>query len=490
MKAIALLLSLQLITVTVCNADEWIQRSDVGGTIGRRQAVAFTINDKAYVGTGSPVFSVGKSFWEYDPLSDTWTQKADLAGDGRENAFAFSTNGKGYVGLGRSDDCCYLDDFWEYDPITNNWTSKSAFPGGSRAAGFAFCIDNKCYVGAGVKGSNFKSDFWEYEPTTDTWAQRANYGGGKVGYLPGFSLNGKGYAGTGYDNTVTLRNDFWEYDPSLNSWSHKTNFPGTVRYGCIAFSIGPFGYLGTGINFDSSFNEIWQYNPSGDEWVQKASYPGDGLGFAVAVSNESYAYVGTGGPIGKQWWQYTPDCTPPINLTTLNITSSSAKLKWEVAAGASKYKVQYKIDSMGAPWIAKTVNAANTSIVINNLLAGAQYKWKVRSICSSEKSAYSPVEKFTTQLRFASAQDQTALLSVYPNPIAQSSIISFIAEENSYLKIELFEANGRSIRTLEEVMLEPGRHEIPFDRDGLSAGIYFLKFTNPSVTETIKIIIE
>jgi N-acetylneuraminic acid mutarotase len=76
-----------------------------------------------------------KDFWEYDPATNAWTQKADFGGSGRLYAARFTTNGKGYVGTGQSGtypNYTYYKDFWEYDPISNNWTQKrtlEALPG-------------------------------------------------------------------------------------------------------------------------------------------------------------------------------------------------------------------------------------------------------------------------------------------------------------------------------------------------------------------------
>jgi N-acetylneuraminic acid mutarotase len=476
--------------VVSSNADDWVEKVNFPGN-NMGNGVSFVIDGKAFLGTGSPVASAGKSFWEYNPASGIWTQKADFAGVGREYAAGFSIADNGFIGLGVDDDDKYLEDFWQYDPPLNSWSQKANFPGGKRAGAFSFATNLKAYVGAGLRNSGFKDDLWEYDPASDTWTQKADYIGGKVSYLPAFSLEEKGYVGLGYSNSPQFKDDFWEYDPSADTWTQKASFPGGARYGSVALSIGDYGYIGLGATFDTLYSDFWQYSPIEDTWIKKSNYPGivTGGGYAFVISNFGYIVSGLLGE-AKKVWQYIPDCLSPANLTTLNVTTSTAKLKWEAAAGAIKYKVQYKIDSMGAPWINKTVNAANTSIVINNLLAGVQYKWKVRSICSSEKSAYSPVEKFITQMKLSTSQSETTTLTVFPNPFNAVSTISFSSEENSFTIIELFEANGRRIKTLAEVMLETGHHEIPLDRQGLNAGIYFLKLTNPSLTETIKIIIE
>jgi N-acetylneuraminic acid mutarotase len=57
---------------------------------------------------------------------DTWTQKADFGGTARYGAFAFSINGKGYLGTGDNNNVLYKD-VWEFDPLTHSWTQKADF---------------------------------------------------------------------------------------------------------------------------------------------------------------------------------------------------------------------------------------------------------------------------------------------------------------------------------------------------------------------------
>ena len=94
--------------------DTWIQKSDVGytasnGPTARYAAVAFSIGTKGYVGTGWDG-GLRKDFWEFDPVSNSWTQKADFGGTARSLAVGFSIGTKGYIGTGS--DGTSRKDFW------------------------------------------------------------------------------------------------------------------------------------------------------------------------------------------------------------------------------------------------------------------------------------------------------------------------------------------------------------------------------------------
>jgi hypothetical protein len=67
----------------------------------------------------------------FNCYGDSWTQKASVGGTQRNDAVGFSIDslGKGYVGTGGDGTGGFLNDFWEYNPSTNVWTQKANYPG-------------------------------------------------------------------------------------------------------------------------------------------------------------------------------------------------------------------------------------------------------------------------------------------------------------------------------------------------------------------------
>lgn len=309
--------------------DTWTQKANMN--IGRERAIAFSIGSKGYIGTGTQGGALGaKDFWEYDPVFDTWTQKADFGGGSRYHAYYFSIGGKGYAGGGFSTLGLYgfAMDFWEYDPITNVWTRKGDVPMTHRNAAVSLVIGNKGYMGGGQDNYGifaFK-DFWEYNPLTDTWTQKTDIPSVGRGGPAAFSIGNKGYLGMGYpanSSTVTL-NDFYEYNPLTDTWTTLANFPGGGNANGIGFSIGNKGYVTNG-NYFINPSALWEYNPSNNTWTAKTDFPGGARAWPVAFVVGSKAYVGTG-PIGstlvdyKDLWEYEP--SPTVQWSTGAITQS------------------------------------------------------------------------------------------------------------------------------------------------------------------------
>ena len=250
----------------------WTQKTDFEGG-ERESAVGFSIGDKGYIGTGLNYDgsllkrSEYKDFWEYDPASNSWTKKADFPGGVRFDAVGFSIGNKGYFGMG-SDNGMIGErdktDFWEYDPVSDSWTKKADFPGGKRSGVVGFSIGNKGYIGTGVRwdqsnlSNDYKQDFWEYDPTTNVWTKKADFPGDARAHTVGFSIGNKGYVGTGsVESGFRGLVDIWEYNQASNSWTKKPDIP-KGRSSAVSFSIGNKGYVGTGID---GGNDFWEFTP-------------------------------------------------------------------------------------------------------------------------------------------------------------------------------------------------------------------------------------
>ena len=299
----------------------WMKKASF--VMKRERAVGFSIGDYGYLSTGEDTANnVYNDLWQYDPVADTWTQKANLPGLARRNAIAFTIDDKGYLGTGISASVSWsgtkLNDLWEYDPATNTWTQKANYPGGGGAGVYfatAFSIDSKGYICCGKRGpSNYASDLWEYKPSNDQWIQRASFPAGTRYQLSSFVVDQIAYVGLGTDENWYM-NDFWSYSPGTNTWTQKNDFPGVARGSASSFSIRQRGYISCGS--DGGFlNDLWQYNPYNDTWSIKTDFPGGERRNAIAFSIGDSAYLGTGkgnSGLRKNFHRYFPSALTGMN---------------------------------------------------------------------------------------------------------------------------------------------------------------------------------
>ncbi len=310
-KYLAVLLFFALSLTDASFAGTWIQKSDHGG-VARHRAFGFSIGGRGYTGLGH-VNSGGtvnyKDIWEYDPSTDTWTQKADFGGDERYHCTAFVIGNYGYVGMGHDNLDLYRTDMWRFDPIANTWTAISNFPGEERRGAAAFVIDGIGFVGTGQATSGYKDDFFKYDPQSDTWVPIANFPGSPRSGAVSFSHNGIGYIGTGHEFGNATK-DFYAYDPLTNVWTQKADIGDTLRQDAAGFVLDGKGYLGTGNDVDGNFNydDMWLYDFDLDTWTQIEDFEGMSRRYAFTFVIGSAAYLGggTNGTNFKDLWVYHP----------------------------------------------------------------------------------------------------------------------------------------------------------------------------------------
>lgn len=307
-----------LLPVFSFNDNDWNEMANFGGG-ERERAVAFSIGLKGYVATGQDsADNVHNDLWEYEPASNTWTQKATMPGVGRRNAVGFAVNGKGYVGTGINSPYGVgsggtpLSDFYEYNPLTNSWSQKASYPGNfGQGVYFAtgYAIGSKGYIVCGKESpSNYSTQHYEYNPATNSWQQRQSFPGDDRYALTNFVIGTKAYVGTGTDEDL-MRKDFYAYNQTSNSWSQIADMPTPGRSACSGFAIGNQGFIVFGTDGGMK-KELWEYHLGFDMWFQRKDYESDARkgGFAFSVGGKGYAGGGKANVNGvrSDFYEYIP----------------------------------------------------------------------------------------------------------------------------------------------------------------------------------------
>lgn len=222
-----------------------------------------------------------------------WTQKKDFGGVARIDAISFSVGTKGYIGLGKSGYgfSSGLDDLWEYDPATDTWTQKANYAGGKRTGSVSFVIQDIAFVGLGIdETSAEKKDFWQYNPTTNNWAQLADFAatyaiiGGKAAFSVGFS---------GFVVKFTS-NEFWEI--TQGAWKQKNNLPFSPTK--TSFVLNDIAYI------VANDRKLWKYNAATDSWTGLNNFTGTSQ--ISGMSANGKGYIAGGGDDNYAMWEYSP----------------------------------------------------------------------------------------------------------------------------------------------------------------------------------------
>jgi N-acetylneuraminic acid mutarotase len=306
-----LILVCLLVSIDVFSAG-WIQKSDFGG-VARHRTPMVAINNKIYTGLGhyngagpNIIFS---DWWEYDPSTNAWTQKADYLGGICYHGVAFSHGAAGYVGTGRTSPTgnTLVSAFFKYTPATNSWVAIASIPGPGRRGAVAFTIGQYSYVGTGESTSGSLSDFYRFDSSTETWIQLPNFPGNARNSSVAFSDGSFGYMGTGNTNFGST-NDFWKFDPSTFIWTSMSPVGPTNRQEATGFALNGKGYIGTGDDFSSgnNFSDFWEFDFATNTWTQIDDFKGTSRRYlaAAVLNGVAYAGLGTNGTNFKDFWVF------------------------------------------------------------------------------------------------------------------------------------------------------------------------------------------
>ncbi|MBI3509365.1 MAG: T9SS type A sorting domain-containing protein [Bacteroidetes bacterium] len=293
----------------------WTPKLSLPGN-GRQYGTAFSIGTKGYITCGADCFSAAcykNDLWEWDQVTNAWTQMANFPGTARIGAVSFSIGTKGYAGTGN--DGAYKKDFYEWDQTNNTWTPKANFPGTARQDAVGFSVDSLGYIGTG-KGPGPKIDMYEYHPSSDTWIVKSNFPGTGKYAAVAFSIGNKGYHCTGFQGgTPPYTSELWEWDQSTDAWTQMASLSGAARIYGVGFSIGAKGYVGTGYNVDSipaEFRDFWEWDQGTNTWTQQANYGYGNVAYGMGFSIGIYGYImggGTSSTFSNNLWQWGPTVT-------------------------------------------------------------------------------------------------------------------------------------------------------------------------------------
>ncbi len=286
-----------LIAGTSYGQNTWSQKDSVNGA-PRSVSSSVILNGEAYIIAGLDENGFRRKMYSYLFSQDDWDQEESLGGINgsglnRGSAAAFSIGFSAFVVGGQAETSGFLYDTWEYDLVSQTWSQVADFAGGPRRQAVGFAIGDLGYVGTGYSAAGFKKDMYSYDPTTNTWTQLNDFGGTARKEAVGFTMGGQGYVGTGDDGV--MRNDFWQYEPTTDTWTQKTNCPATARKGAVGWGIFPNAYICTGEDINSVYtNDLWEYNYFLDTWIQRASMPGPGRTGAIGFPLVGQGFVTTG----------------------------------------------------------------------------------------------------------------------------------------------------------------------------------------------------
>ncbi len=187
-----------------------------------------------------------------------------------------------------------------------------------------------------------------------------------------------------------------------------------------------------------------------------------------------------------------PKLVSPSNHTI--VYGNSANLKWDAVEGAIGYTIQISTDSSFNKDV-NSINTYKTDYTFNGVVQSVDYYWRVRSDFANMNSQWSVSHHFTRGVA-TSLDDEVLkpgefrLLQNYPNPFNPGTTIGFELSEATQVSITVHSVDGRLVATLANEMKSAGKHQVAFNAQNLSSGVYLYRMQTQKnvITRTMTLI--
>jgi N-acetylneuraminic acid mutarotase len=364
-----------------------------------------------------------------------WEQLANIPFSGRHHAIGFSANGKGYALTGTTQTQNASREFWEYTPETDSWERLDNYPGIARSLGIGDDWDGKYYFGFGSNGALYLNDLWVFDPADYSFTELPSCPCVGRDHPAFIAQNGKIFMGSGSAEFGDIK-DWWVYDIATQEWEQRTDIPGNNRHHPFQFGIGDYVYVGGGHDLNWT-----RYDESTNTWLGIDNMPeGRVAGTQFSFGNKGYVLSGHDRfhndlPVTDLFMEYDPELDEWEKLTPHPGTA-----RWAPAS--------FIID--GYVYLFSGMN------------------WDPFVTYSTTSYRYYLGEDITPVNNIA---NQTASLSVYPNPVADELIMDVKDLAAHQYQLNIYDTAGRLVQSQ---AVSSNRVQL----GSLESGLYLLQLSN------------
>ncbi|MBI1192970.1 MAG: T9SS type A sorting domain-containing protein [Bacteroidetes bacterium] len=162
-------------------------------------------------------------------------------------------------------------------------------------------------------------------------------------------------------------------------------------------------------------------------------------------------------------------CVEPQNPVS-TLTPAGVTLSWDATPGVLAYRVTG--GPVGGPYVNRTSGTNSKNIPNSALNAGTCYEWSVRAKCvDNSVSGYSSMSGFCIPV---ARMDGTADVQLFPNPADQQTVLSFSADADEAMTVQVYDLSGKLMMT-ESLNATAGANNYSLNTAQLADGSYLVQ---------------
>ncbi|NTW32145.1 MAG: T9SS type A sorting domain-containing protein [Bacteroidetes bacterium] len=172
-----------------------------------------------------------------------------------------------------------------------------------------------------------------------------------------------------------------------------------------------------------------------------------------------------------------------------SLSGAAQTFKWKKISGISGYELE--IDTTSAFTNAvKYLPVDTASIQKVNNFANDTYYWRIRAYTSRDTTTWSMPRSFTVKGVGINSQTlNSTKFSIFPNPAYENVYMKIESDDIAKIKVSLINILGKQIRE-EEYNVSQGSNLRKLNIEGVSNGIYLLKYTDGNKSSIQKLTIS
>jgi len=287
---------------------DWVQVNSLPNSFNEtHHSFGFALDDIGYIVTGGSESGMRDDFYQYNPVTDTWTELPPFPGGARGFAIGDIWDGKAYFGFG-DNGSSLLDDLWVFDPADMSWTELASCPCAARTHPAMIAHNGKVFVGMGGSASGNLDDWWQYDIALDTWSQKDDLPSVPRHHPYQFGIGD--YVYTGFGHGEGIFNDWYRYHIDNETWQEVASLPAEGRVAGTQFSYNGMGFVLSGDgddHYSMETGEFWAYNPTTDSWEELAPHPGTSRWAPASFIIDGEVYVINGDTFLDPGYEYVTE---------------------------------------------------------------------------------------------------------------------------------------------------------------------------------------
>jgi hypothetical protein len=282
---------------------------------------------------------------------------------------------------------------------------------------------------------------------------------------------------------VNLRWSLWKTTNGGSNWDSTGMFVAAATAAEGGYNNAMFGN-GTNVWFGTNNTKVYYSSNSGVSWTAQSTAPEvnsysifwNGIrGFAGGATLMMTTNSGT------NWNPYTSAGTG--NIGGIIGTYTIGALIWYVRTSTAIYQSSY-----GGPFISVyTAPAGNYRYITidrNSSYFGYGYGVRVNGGVTRFIYLLEGVQPVSNEI-----PSKMNLKQNYPNPFNPATTIKFDINKSGFVRLNVYDIQGRVVGELVKETLSPGTYEVSFNGENYTSGVYFYKLMTDGFVETKRMIL-